>query len=537
MKNKKLLFIGVLTAFLMLAVPFAMVLFDSDVSDAHSVQAEEEGGFWSAFENDTDGARITLQEDIVVNDTISLGNGKKTLDLDGHKITCNATTLFNINAAYTGGGLTILGEKQGSGISSVDQILFSATKDDHGRNVYASNFSLVVNGGAYTGKNPFFLYSGVYAEANVEGSNNVSAYFSNASIIGEVRTIWCGNGGVEYISIVDSKIEGGSIGLYLGSVRQAYLNNVDVVCENGTALEIKSGDVNIYGGCFSSGAYDISNIDIVNYNGSGSAESTICINNAYQNAAGIPITDVYISDSTRIINYSENPLSKPIVVYIDDKNSGKILYDVKLAWKNFERDVYCAKNINATGDYIPITSKVVDENTPIIDTESNKIVLDVENTITLDNVLSVQLGVRGEEPLYEIRLPNGTVISKGATISVETTGNGVYDIDFENIDTDGDVIEITLPFYGKSTDGAAVYYLNEITGEQTPMEVVGSTGSTVTFKTTHNSKYIVSVIDDSYDSPYVGFMESGVDKNVIYIAEIVLIVLALAGLVAVIRRN
>ena len=36
MKDKKLLFIGVLTAFLMLAVPFAVISFDAEDVDADS---------------------------------------------------------------------------------------------------------------------------------------------------------------------------------------------------------------------------------------------------------------------------------------------------------------------------------------------------------------------------------------------------------------------------------------------------------------------------------------------------------------------
>jgi len=43
MKNKKLLFIGVLTAFLMLAVPFAVISFDAEDVDATGDYVAEVG--------------------------------------------------------------------------------------------------------------------------------------------------------------------------------------------------------------------------------------------------------------------------------------------------------------------------------------------------------------------------------------------------------------------------------------------------------------------------------------------------------------
>ena len=75
-------------------------------------------------------------------------------------------------------------------------------------------------------------------------------------------------------------------------------------------------------------------------------------------------------------------------------------------------------------------------------------------------------------------------------------------------------------------------------GEYVLMETVGEPGEMITFETTHNSKYAVISGDIASD---FGFPEEdvsdGLDVNIIYIAEIVLIVLALLGLAAIIRRN
>gem|GEM_PF-692264 len=100
MKNKKmLLFAGVLAAFLMLAVPFAIVTFDSDDSVADEVNVATIGdlGYTSlqtAFDEANNGDVVTLISDVTIGNNaaacIKIGGDKSvTLDLNGYSITQN----------------------------------------------------------------------------------------------------------------------------------------------------------------------------------------------------------------------------------------------------------------------------------------------------------------------------------------------------------------------------------------------------------------------------------------------------------------
>ena|GEM_PF-1828866 len=113
--------------------------------------------------------------------------------------------------------------------------------------------------------------------------------------------------------------------------------------------------------------------------------------------------------------------------------------------------------------------------------------------------------------------------------------NDVYDIKFYGIDSgDGDIL-ITIP--RTSMDGiVSVKNIDEDGKVLERMEIVDITKDYITFKTTHNSLYAVSYTQ--FGSGNVDYYpDDDMNTNIIYIAEIVLIALALAGLVAVIRRN
>ena len=74
MKNKKLLFIGVLTAFLMLAVPFAVISFDAD--DVVAADGDSTGEITVTDEDSLKGALLNSSINIIkVQGMIELSKG------------------------------------------------------------------------------------------------------------------------------------------------------------------------------------------------------------------------------------------------------------------------------------------------------------------------------------------------------------------------------------------------------------------------------------------------------------------------------
>ncbi|MBQ2762664.1 MAG: hypothetical protein IJF47_03005, partial [Candidatus Methanomethylophilaceae archaeon] len=145
------------------------------------------------------------------------------------------------------------------------------------------------------------------------------------------------------------------------------------------------------------------------------------------------------------------------------------------------------------------------------------------------------------EDIITITFPKDSVFDNVSPVSAIKWNTGieeygeVYDVKFYGIDAGNGDILITLP--RTSLDGiVSVKNIDENGDVLERMEIVDITADYITFSTTHNSLYAVSYTQlSSGNSGY--YPDDGIDSNIIYIAEIVLIVLALAGLVAVIRRN
>ena len=85
MKNKKLLFIGVLTAFLMLAVPFAVVSVDAESADASVVEST---GLQQLVNNTEAGGTLTLDRDYTLSDKLLIS---KDVSIDGKGYTLTYT--------------------------------------------------------------------------------------------------------------------------------------------------------------------------------------------------------------------------------------------------------------------------------------------------------------------------------------------------------------------------------------------------------------------------------------------------------------
>ena len=157
MKNKKmLLFAGVLAAFLMLAVPFAVVSIDADDLDAENVDINSEyvamiGEFgYNSVQEAIDAAKIGDVVRLIANEEVSnqnssgitVGKAKEiTLDLNGYSITMldDATTNKNTQLILNQGNLTIV-DLSGSNNGRIStQYTGGETYDPQKQNGYATN--------------------------------------------------------------------------------------------------------------------------------------------------------------------------------------------------------------------------------------------------------------------------------------------------------------------------------------------------------------------------------------------------------------
>ena len=157
MKNKtKLLFAGILAAFLMLAVPFAVVAFDADDINAENVDINSEyvamigeSGYDSVQEA-IDAAKIGDVVRLIANEEVSnqnssgiiVGKTKEiTLDLNGYSITMldDATTNKNTQLILNQGNLTIV-DSSGSNNGRIStQYTGGETYDPQKQNGCATN--------------------------------------------------------------------------------------------------------------------------------------------------------------------------------------------------------------------------------------------------------------------------------------------------------------------------------------------------------------------------------------------------------------
>ncbi len=389
---------------------------------------------------------------------------------------------------------------------------------------YVGNDVLQIDGGTYNAEETAFLIYGTisgYNSVTIRGAT-INAVTEGSS--GTQGAIWVSNKGPNKLHIENTKVTSGMYGIYCGVLEEAKLSNVFIDSAS-TALEIKSGNIRIERCNISSDSY--AEGGTVNQGGPGQQKSTVFINNAYADLIeGMTSVNVIIDDATVISNTLS---SSPVLVAAPDSA------EIYLSWKNCLEDV---KVLKGEGKITLTSNKPLDSDTTEIESESNEVIFDIGTVpLVTDKTLTVNLsGEYGES--YTVIFPAGTEISDDASVSIRDVSNSgsnerMFEVDFnDDIDTKGMEIYITLPAYGISNP----YVLFVDGDEYVSMDIVDVTNGMVTFSTTHNSIYMIGNIPASDGESYAG-IAPGIDTNILYIAEIVLIVLALAGLVAVIRRN
>ena len=197
----------------------------------------------------------------------------------------------------------------------------------------ADSFELIVNGGTYTGGYTFII------GAKSGNSGTMAVEFTNAVINATGPAIWLSYGQMDTALIRGCTITG-STGIYcatFGGERSStvtvdesknitskavailYNNTVTATAADESALEIKSGSVEVIGGKYSAPGFSADATD-VNGNGTGAGCATIVINNKYCASGNVNSVDVKITDAEVINNTKEDA---PILVVAAPSVTGK----------------------------------------------------------------------------------------------------------------------------------------------------------------------------------------------------------------------
>ena len=293
MKKKMILFAGILAAFLMLAVPFAIVSFDADGTDASTEQSDID---WGAFEGGDSDVTITVTKDTVLSESVNISPGVRTLIIEeGVELTASSTTTDMFIISQSGVTFNIQNKGKIIGLSDPTNktTIVWVQKD-------TTNTNISVKGGYYEGDRPFQINQAT--EMSIE---NVDMKCSTAGV-------WTGNAGVDNLILRNVNINSNYIGLYLGCQKKATLEEVEVTGEI-VAIEIKSGNVTITDSSFTSSTFNVTN-KAINSNGTGGPISTVFINNNYNHAASADRTFVNIGDDVKIVNDATGDDVRAVVV-------------------------------------------------------------------------------------------------------------------------------------------------------------------------------------------------------------------------------
>ena len=346
-----------LAALAVLAVAFVVLAAVPSVA-ADGTTVSDESGFWtkeSGKETNAYGAKITteetnvtvvtLQSNVVLEKPVVLaGNTSYKVVLNGYTISKSVgNTIFYM--PNDGSKLTIDGNKAGSSIVGNDMIV----------NAFdcVANLEVVVNGGTYTGDWPFVI--------GPKGSNGTAKVeFTDATINAKTAGIWMSYGQMDQALIKNCTINSDNIGIYCAtfggniserdvdssknvkSTAAAVFYNNKVTAEN-TALEIKSGSVEIIGGKYTSNNYE-ADASHVGSSGSGAGVATIVINNKYCGSGNANGVSVNIADAE--ISNTGNTKA-PVLVITAPGVSGK---DVSLTMdKNYGVEIGLGAKSTASG--------------------------------------------------------------------------------------------------------------------------------------------------------------------------------------------
>ena len=349
-------------AFVVLAAVPSVAADDTTVSDTSKFwEAGSDGKnvYGATVKVESGLTTVTLNKNVELKSTVILESNKAyKVELNGYTIS-SAGIVFKLPNANAGqnSALTIDGAKGGSIVGW--SIVWTE----------ASYFDVQINGGTYSGDYAFVLYS------NSNGNGSTKVTFDKATIDAKDVGIWMSRGQMNEAFIKDCKIDSDDVGIYCGTFAGERSNSVtldiegkvqskaaailynNIVNAEGTALEIKSGAVEIIGGTYTSNNYE-ADASHVESNGSGAGVATVVINNGYcstgtcsNNSDGVVVN---ISDAT-ITNTANS--KTPVLAITAPGVSGK---DVSLTMdKNYGVEIGLgAKSTSASTMSVIVTNAI-----------------------------------------------------------------------------------------------------------------------------------------------------------------------------------
>jgi len=297
----------------------------TNVTNGHTIGATFKAGYAVDTETELttalaiDGSTIYLVDDFSVSSSISVTNSS-VIDLNGHTISVGAITVtnrsfLNLSTMPSGETLTIGDSTGGGGITLGDgvtdvPIFLINNSSANDTSVFAGTLN-ITGGSYYVTDHAVILVYGTASSGNIT--------ISGGTFNSDYACIWVGNHGISQIDITGGTFIGreghGGLGLYLGSNVLTNIRDATITA-TGTAIEVKSGVVNITDSTVSSSAFNLGGD--VTHSGSGAGETTLVINNAYVGATGYTGTvTVNILGATTLTNTNADSNRKPVLIALD----------------------------------------------------------------------------------------------------------------------------------------------------------------------------------------------------------------------------
>ena len=379
---------------------------DAEDSTAESISA---AGFL-ALDTDRDGI-ITLENDYILEDTVVVTESL-TIVMDGHTISITNKDMFNVEGELgTTINFEIVGDDESRMIVEepgyLSSVIYCTSSNKAVVNYtiekgyYEACYVISVGDNSHFG-GAFTMDGAEIRAIDVESGDNIDS-----------EGIWISYGGLETAIISNTTIVSDGIGIYLGVVKNATLTNVEVTSDD-TALEIKSGNVTISGGSYTSNSY-LASTGEIGMSQSGSGVDTICINNGYSRADtgdevnvtfenGVSISNTsadakkYVQVTAGLVQDTETVCDDPITVtglpvdqieiYRASGSDTNAISIVPPSGKEVEiiNDAESLQNSAASGNYLIISANVDSEDTVSL---SNGTIVDIPTGISYSGDITI----------------------------------------------------------------------------------------------------------------------------------------------------
>lgn len=442
-----------------------------------------------AFLIPTDGSTVTFEitvgetvttytfnfEDVDTVDSISntgflaLKNSNNVIALNKSYILTGTVTVASTLTVTMNGNSIYSNTDVFKGLGSGTDFKFTINGDDESQIIVKDNgeipsvyyqskdstevISLDVNGG---------YYKGVYVfSCGVNAKFGGSVSISDATITAYMETsdacegIWTSYGGWETVEIDNTIVYSEDLGIYLGVQKNATLTNVNVDAV-GTALEIKSGNIEVIGGSFTSDRYDYNEDGEIGNSSSGAGVNAVFINNGYSRANTGNTVSVSFSEDVKISNSNTNS-TKPVTVIAGKLEDASILEDPITITGLKVSDVEIVKiegGADITMNYSDIKSADVTTDVPaqkvesdtvlVLNADANNAAISVDSTkeltiITGGNAISGTVSFTDGVETFSIQvtgLKGDVTFSKGSVRAIGDFTSGSITL------ADGDVLKI-----------------------------------------------------------------------------------------------